>query len=534
MSAGTKNRNLIGRFSTISSKVLLITGVPVIVLFLLTYLALIPALEHGFIGARKEYVKHLTDTAYGIFEGEEALASSGAITRLEAQKRAVELVKKIRFGDTGYFFVFTRDLHIVTVPIRPEMEGTLVDQFKDSGGKAVYVEMNQLAKDPNGGYLNLVFNKPGRTGVFPKLNYVRCFEPWGWNIGTGVYMDDVRTEIRLYTWSIMGCFIFVSGLMFLIVRSVVERITRPLRGLVAGLENSDLTQVIVVDSKDEIGDAAEAFNTYNKELKVKILDVAGFANRVASGSTELAASAEEMERAVSEIARVSENLKSAGESVTQAMRDLSLNAGLAAKSTKESHQESQDAVADTERSAKAGADVVLSMDEIQKVMKQIVNAVLVIQEIANQTNLLSLNAAIEAAKAGEQGKGFAVVAEEVRKLSERSSSAAREIEGLTQRTAQAVSGGMSSVQANMDSLEAIRRRITDMAKRIHQIGTVVDGQAVTSTQVAGRMDETSMGLSQNATATHELSATVHEIAKTSEDLAQVAEGLRDLVGGFKL
>jgi methyl-accepting chemotaxis protein len=495
---------------------------------------LIPTLEHEFISSRKEYVKHLTDTAYGIFDGQEALAGSGAITRQEAQKRAVELIKKIRFGKTGYFFVFTRDLHIVTVPIRPEMEGTLVDSFKDAKGKSVYVEMNELGKNPDGGFLDLVFSKPGQTGTFPKLNYVRCYGPWGWNIGTGVYMDDVSSQIRLYTWSILACFLLVSGIIFIVVRFAVQRMTRPLQDLVSGLQNSDLTRIIQVESRDEIGAAANAFNSYNLDLKGKILDVARFADRVASGSTELASSAEEMERAVADIAKVSENLKSAGDGVTEAMRDLSKNAGVVAANTKESHQESQEAVADTERSAKAGENVVQSMDEIQAVMKQIVNAVQVIKDIANQTNLLSLNAAIEAAKAGENGKGFAVVAEEVRKLADRSGTAAKEIETLTQRTGTAITGGMTSVHANMKSLEGIRKRITGMATRIRHIGDVADGQAATSTQVTASMTDTSMGLSQNATATHELSATVHEIAKTSEDLAEVAEGLRNLVTGFKL
>ena len=521
-------------FDALAGKMLLIACGPILVLFLLVYLVLIPAIEHELIRSRKDYLRHLSDTAYGLFEGQEALAAAGTITRQEAQRRAVDLIKRIRFGSTGYFYVFTRDLHIVTVPIKPEMEGTLVASFKDAGGKAIYVELNELGRNPAGGFLDLVFSKPGQTGVFPKMNYVRCFEPWGWNVGTGVYMDDVRSQIRLFTWSILASFLLVSGLIIVVVRSAVQRMTRPLRALVAGLRNSDLTRSIRVDSRDEIGEAATAFNAYNLDLKGKLLEVAGFANRVASGSTELAASAEEMARAVADIAKVSENLKVAGDRVAAAMQELSTHAGAVAASTRESHQESQEAVADTEHSAKAGENVVGSMDELQLVMKEIVNAVQVIKDIANQTNLLSLNAAIEAAKAGAHGQGFAVVAEEVRKLSDRSGTAAKEIEKLTRQTAQAISGGMASVHANMESLEAIRKRITGMAARISRIGDVADGQAATSTRVTASMSDTSLGLSRNAAATHELSATVHEIAKTSDDLAEVAEGLRHLVSGFNL
>ena len=490
--------------------------------------------ERSFIESRKEYLKHLSETAYDVLESQEALAAQGLISRVEAQKRAVDIIKSIRFGKTGYFYVFTRDLHIVTVPIKPDMEGKLVDTFQDGAGQFLYANLNKLGRNPEGGFLDFVFSKPGESGLFPKLGYVKCFEPWGWNIGTGVYLDDVQAQVRTFAISIVGGLLVLSCILFLVVRAVTHRMTRPLEALVRGLQSSDLTREIHIESQDEIGAAAQAFNAYNSALRGRIVEVSGYSDRVASGSTELAASAKEMTRAVEEIAKVSENLKSAGGHVAEAMGDLSEKASLVASHTKEGQRESQEAVKDTNRSTEAGQGAVGGMDEIQRVMGQIVQAVRVIQDIARQTNLLSLNAAIEAAKAGAQGKGFAVVAEEVRKLAERSRGAAQEIEGLIQRIQEAVAGGVESVGVTMDCLETIRLRITEVARRIDQIGSFSHGQADTSQTVARMMDETQEGLAQNAAATHQLSATVHEVASTSEDLAKVAEGLRSLVGSFKL
>ena len=123
---------------------LLLVLAPLAVVFLASWLLLVPTLENAFLESRKEYLQPLSETAYGVLEGQEAQAKAGVITREEAQKRALELIKAIRFGKTGYFYVFTRDLRIVTVPIKPEMEGQLVDSFKDAGGQLIYVELNQM------------------------------------------------------------------------------------------------------------------------------------------------------------------------------------------------------------------------------------------------------------------------------------------------------------------------------------------------------------------------------------------------------
>jgi len=174
------------------------------------------------------------------------------------------------------------------------------------------------------------------------------------------------------------------------------------------------------------------------------------------------------------------------------------------------------------------------MTQIQDATSQVFKAVQVIQDIARQTNLLSLNAAIEAAKAGTLGKGFAVVAEEVRKLAERSRIAALEIAQLNQRTQDAVAGGVDGMNTSLANLETIRGRITGIAESIRQIAALSASQAGTSHDVAKRMDQTASQLAQNASATQELAATVQEITKTSEDLAGVAEGLRQVVGAFKV
>jgi methyl-accepting chemotaxis protein len=516
-----------------TSKILLLTLAPLGVVFLASWLGLVPVLERAFLDSRKEYLQHLSETAYGILAGQEELAKAGTITREEAQKRAVDLIKQIRFGKTGYFYVFNREPKIITVPIKPEMEGKPVADFKDANGQLIYVELDKLGQNPEGGFLNLMFAKPGQEGAFPKMNYVKCFQPWGWNIGTGIYMDDLRSQIRLYTWSILGALLLLSGIIFVVVGTLVKRMTRPLAELVEGLRNSDLTKEIAIQSEDEIGQAARAFNTYNADLRAKVSEISGFATRVASGSTELASSSDEMTSAVQDIARVSEDLKASGERVAHSMAELSGTAGQVARFTGESQTESQHAVDDTARSAEAGEGAVKSMGEIQAATGQIVQAVRVIQKIARQTNLLSLNAAIEAAKAGSQGKGFAVVAEEVRKLAERSRRSAQEIEQFIQRTQDAVDGGVGSVQTTMNSLEGIRLRISGVASRIEQIGAFSSDQAATSSTVARMMDETSQGLATNAAATHELAATVQEIARTSEDLARVAEGLHALVNSFR-
>jgi methyl-accepting chemotaxis protein len=370
--------------------------------------------------------------------------------------------------------------------------------------------------------------------LYPKSTYSKRIPAWDWVVGGGVYLDDINEQMRKISIALLSGALAVAFLVAFISRRRSRTMVLPLRQLVQGLRQSDLTKHIDVATRDEIGQAAEAFNAYNGKMHEMVQTIASYADRVASGSAELAATSQEMARAVNDIAKVSEELKASGEQVSRAMEGLNGNVESMRERTRQTGSQSNEAVAHTAKGAEAGQGASQGMEQIREATSQVVKAVQVIQDIARQTNLLSLNAAIEAAKAGTMGKGFAVVAEEVRKLAERSRSAALEIAQLNERTQEAVAGGVDGMKISLGNLETIREKITGIAASIREIGTLSQAQAETSQEVAQRMSQTTDRLAQNASATQELSATVMEITKTSDDLASVAEGLRHVVQGFKV
>ena len=332
----------------------------------------------------------------------------------------------------------------------------------------------------------------------------------------------------------LAVLVIIGLLMAFFVRRNILLPLTALSGSITQMAHGDLTVRAPVQRQDEIGQLAVTFNQMVDDLNQALQNVEEASGRVASGSIELAASAEEMSRTVDDTARVGEVLQEAGRKVQESLKGLDLNVAAMGDHAHRTSDESEQAVQDTSRGTAAGKGTAREMQEIRDATNEIVQAVRVIQEIANQTNLLSLNAAIEAAKAGEQGNGFAVVAEEVRKLAERSAQAAEEIEKIIHRTQATVAGGVASVGATQGHLEAIGKRISEVSGHILEIGGLSREQAKTSKEVGGMMDQTASRLDQNAAATQELASTVQGITRTAEDLSKVAEGLKDIVKGFNL
>jgi len=187
----------------------------------------------------------------------------------------------------------------------------------------------------------------------------------------------------------------------------------------------------------------------------------------------------------------------------------------------------------TQRGDQAGQATQEAMKGITETAGQIAKAVSVIQEIAQQTNLLSLNAAIEAAKAGEQGKGFAVVAEEVRKLAERSSVSAKEIARYISEANLAIENGSTTVATTVDILHQIRTVLDEFAASTRQAALSTGEQARAGAEVAQQVDTNSQEATSIASAITEMSASTTEVARTSSELHRLAEDLQLQVGTFR-
>ena len=315
---------------------------------------------------------------------------------------------------------------------------------------------------------------------------------------------------------------------------VVKGITQPLGKMLRGMEHSDLTLRLDVESQDEIGQSARAFNVYNEQLHTIFKDLSVQSTRGANGSTELSAAAEQLSATTEEIAREATQQQSRTEQMASAMVELTASIESVSRHADHAKTAAETTVAAAADGESVGSSTKEAMTAVRSSTDQMVKATRVIQEIARQTNLLSLNAAIEAAKAGNLGKGFAVVAEEVRKLAERSSTSAREIEGLITSSLEAVDRGERNVEAVVRKLEEIEKQVASTATVVAQIAGASSEQARTAEEVSRLVDAVAGSVVHSASASTQLAATSQQVAQTSQELAQIAEGLRAQVVKFKL
>ena len=299
-------------------------------------------------------------------------------------------------------------------------------------------------------------------------------------------------------------------------------------------------QIALGDLRVEIDTPPGDTTSLLARLRTMQSNLKGMVNRIRFDGTRVTETAENFSAATHQIAATSRELarnaeeeRISVERMASAMTELSASIQEVASNVKASQRQAVEAVTATEAGDRSGEAAMAAMAQVEDATTKVVHAVRVIQEIARQTNLLSLNAAIEAAKAGSLGKGFAVVAEEVRKLAERSAQSAREIASLIEVSNEAVTQGRTTVQGAVDALGDIRDHIGQVTSMAMEISASAEEQSTASAEVAAQVERSAAKATENASASVQLSSTVETISTHSDELAHTAEGLAALARQFR-
>jgi len=500
---------------------------------------------------RQTKTRHVVETAYGVLAYHHDLQTKGALTEEQAKAAALNAIKALRYQEKEYFWINDMTPRVLMHPIKPELDGKDVSDMKDPTGKHLFVEFADTVKKEGAGFVSYMWPKPGFDQPVPKISYVKGFTPWGWVIGSGIYLDDIDAIFWNTAKWMIGIIAILTILVFILLQMIISSITNPLSNIQAAIRRiqstKDLSQRVQVARNDEIGDIANSFNQMVESFQQIIHRVIDGVQEVQKSSAHLNAASNKVSISSKSQSDAAAAMAAATEEMLTSIEQVSENAkhtySIAQQSGELSNQGEQtvnDAATEMGKIADAVNVSSISITQLGEESKQISDIVKTIKEIADQTNLLALNAAIEAARAGEQGRGFAVVADEVRKLAERTSKStleiSRMIEKIQAETNDAVAGmsegtdrvkgGVKKAQQAGQSMANIRDGAQQVLTAVNEITNALGEQNSAGAQVAKGVENIAQMADENCFA-------VVEIAETSERLAQLANSLQDAVNQFK-
>jgi len=503
--------------------------------------------------AKAEKTRHVVETAAGVLTYYQSLEAAGSLTREAAQQQAIAAVRGLRYASNDYFWINDLGPKMVMHPTNPKLEGQDLSAIRDPDGFAVFNEMVTLAKAKGAGGIDYRWPKPGASEPVAKTSYIQLFQPWGWIIGSGVYIDDMQAEFyrQLRDASLLGAGIAV--VLALLVIMIGRSIVLPLReaedamATIASGE-ADLTRRLDTHGNDEITRLGQHFNRFTGQLQQVVLRLREAAHELHGSAGAVGNSAEQAQRHSEQQSQQMEQVATAINEVSYAVHDVAKNAEHASSEMSQAQDRALQGQQSIHGSLRKIDELSSTIDEAVGVIQALasqstrIGSVLeVIRAIAEQTNLLALNAAIEAARAGEQGRGFAVVADEVRLLAQRTQQSTAEIQamiehlqGQSEAAVKAIDASSLASRETVEQASEAGASLDAISQALHNLTTLNASIASATSQQADAVEAINRNVVETADLSRQTAVAAQHSSDSGQALNRLSASLEQVLGQFRV